>query len=319
MRLILPKHQDVHRHLAAEAHFLKQANEPILMLWFSSPSIVCGKHQNLGAEVDYRWCKEHDIALARRISGGGTVYHDTGNLNFSFIQALPEGLEKAIDYKRYLEPMRQALQALGIPTTYSYKDDLLLNELKISGNAQHIDQRRKWALHHGTLLYQADLGNLSAALHTRGHYAGKAIASRPSPVVNIQNALQLPWTAEQFSRNLAEQFQQQFGYRISEMSPEEEREIERLTRETLQTEAWILGYSPSYEHRRIYPIEGEDCAIEITTERGIISAFSIVCRGHEPWKTQTQACVGQPMSEAVLAREFALTPWSQQQAYREFI
>lgn len=319
MRLILPTHDNVYRHLATESYFLKNAEEPILMLWFSSPSIVCGKHQNLGAEVDYRLCRERNISLARRISGGGTVYHDLGNLNFSFIQALPEGLEKAIDYKRYLEPMRQALQALGIPTTYSYKDDLLLNELKISGNAQHIDQRRKWALHHGTLLYKADLGNLSAALHTRGQYEGKGIASRPSPVVNIQEAINCSWSPEEFRQLLAQQFEEQFAYIQRPINSHENQEIEEINQNTLQTEAWILGYSPSYQHRRVYSLNGQTCMIELATERGSISAFTISCNGQEPWKEQTQKCLGQPMSEALLAQFFSESEWAIDQAYLEFI
>jgi lipoate-protein ligase A len=319
MRLILPTHDDVYRHLATESYFLKNAEESILMLWFSSPSIVCGKHQNLGAEVDYRLCRERNISLARRISGGGTVYHDLGNLNFSFIQALPEGLEKAIDYKRYLEPMRQALLALGIPTTYSYKDDLLLNDLKISGNAQHIDQRRKWALHHGTLLYNADLGNLSAALHTRGQYEGKGIASRPSPVVNIQEAINCPWSPEEFRQLLAQQFEKQFAYRERPIDSLENQEIEEIRYNTLQTEAWILGYSPSYQHRRVYSLNGLPYEIELATERGIIAYFLIGRNGQEPWKEQTQNCLGQPLSEALLAEVFSSTEWAIDQAYLEFI
>ena len=319
MRLILPTHDNVYRHLAAESYFLKNAEEPILMLWFSSPSIVCGKHQNLGAEVNYRLCRERGIRLARRISGGGTVYHDLGNLNFSFIQALPEGLEKAIDYKRYLEPMRQALRVLGIDTTYSYKDDLLLNNLKISGNAQHIDQRRKWALHHGTLLYSADLGNLSAALHTRGHYEGKGIASRPSPVVNIQDAIQCTWSPEEFRRRLAKQFNDQFAYVEQPINSNESHQIEEITQNTLQTEAWILGYSPSYRHSRSYELNGQPCEIKLSTERGIVTSFSIDRQGREAWKEQTQACLGKPLSEALLAQLFDSTEWASEQAFLEFI
>ena len=319
MRLILPTHDNVYRHLAAESYFLKHAEEPILMLWFSSPSIVCGKHQNLGAEVDYRLCRDRNIHLARRISGGGTVYHDLGNLNFSFIQALPEGLEKAIDYKRYLEPMRQALQALGIDTTYSYKDDLLLNDLKISGNAQHIDQRRKWALHHGTLLYSADLGNLSAALHTRGLYKGKGIASRPSPVVNIQEAIQCAWSPEEFRSQLAQQFKEKFAYVEQAISCSESHQIEEITQNTLQTEAWILGYSPSYSHSRTYELNGQPCEIKLSTERGIVASFSIDYHGREPWKEHTQVCLGKPLSEALLAEVFDSTDWALERAFLEFI
>ncbi|MEY4710339.1 MAG: hypothetical protein RIS28_1471, partial [Bacteroidota bacterium] len=148
MRFIVSPSTDVYYNLAAEAHFLHQTPENICMLWRSENAVVCGKHQNICAEINYATCKQLQIAPARRVSGGGTVYHDLGNINFSFIQDLGTTLDKAVNYKRFLEPIREALLAMGITTSYSERDDLLYQGTKFSGNAQHIFQQKKRILHH---------------------------------------------------------------------------------------------------------------------------------------------------------------------------
>ncbi len=152
MRIIRSDSHDVYFNLATEQYLLHEQSEDILMLWQSESAVVCGKHQNACAEANYAFCKENNIHIARRLSGGGTVFHDLGNVNFTFVKALSEGMERAVDYKRYLEPIREVLSNLGIQTTYSERDDLLLNGLKISGNAQHIYQKGLKGLHHGTLV-----------------------------------------------------------------------------------------------------------------------------------------------------------------------
>ena len=153
MLLHVSAETDVYSHLAAEEYLLKNRQENILMLWQSHKAVVCGKHQNLCAEVNYGFCRENGIDTARRLSGGGTVFHDLGNLNFTFIHALDQGLEKAVQFRRFLDPVMQCLQTLDLDVTYSGRNDLLLNGLKISGNAEHVDQKNKRVLHHGTLLF----------------------------------------------------------------------------------------------------------------------------------------------------------------------
>ena len=153
MRLSVSRSLCPYFHLAAEAFFLQQTDENILLIWQSESAVVSGKHQNICAEINYKFCKENNILPARRLSGGGTVFHDMGNINFTFIKNIETEMDKAVNYKQFLEPIRKTLFSLGIETTYSYRDDLLLDGKKISGNAQHIFQQKKRDLHHGTLLY----------------------------------------------------------------------------------------------------------------------------------------------------------------------
>lgn len=177
-----------------------------LLFWQSESAVVCGKHQNLCAEINYAACQHLGIKAARRVSGGGTVYHDLGNLNFAYIQDLGTTLDKAVNYKRFLEPIRQALSTLGIESTYSQRDDLLYQGLKFSGNAQHIFQQQKRVLHHGTLLLNANIHNLGKALKTDGNYQDKAVKSNRSEVTNLGDhhptLTDIPNTIDQLSQAL---------------------------------------------------------------------------------------------------------------------
>jgi len=223
MRIIRSDSHDVYFNLATEQYLLHEQSEDILMLWQSESAVVCGKHQNACAEANYAFCKENNIHIARRLSGGGTVFHDLGNVNFTFVKALSEGMERAVDYKRYLDPIREVLSNLGIQTTYSERDDLLLNGLKISGNAQHIYQKGLKGLHHGTLLYDSDLASLNTAIHSEGAYEGKSVPSNTS----------IP------------------------LSYKEKSKCQQISDEKFSQESWILGYSPRYIHERGFLKDGE--------------------------------------------------------------
>ena len=159
MRCFISQNNDPFFNLAAEEYFLKSTEEEFFVLYINKPSIIAGKHQNILGEIDAQWAREHNIILARRLSGGGTVYEDDGNLNFSFICNCPN-LEE-ISYKRFTYPIILALSSLGIIAEYSGRNDLLLVNRKISGNAMHIYKKR--VICHGTLLFNTELKNLSAA------------------------------------------------------------------------------------------------------------------------------------------------------------
>lgn len=245
MILIAPEHTDVYSHLAAEDYLLHEWDAPVLMFWRSRHAVVCGKHQNLCAEVNYGFCRSHEIDTARRLSGGGTVYHDPGNINFSFIQSIPEGLQYAVDYRRFLEPIREALSHFGIETTYSSRNDLLLNGKKISGNAEHVLQKKKRVLHHGTLLFSSNTAFLHQALHSEGNYADKAVKSVRSEVTRIQEA-KPDWSADEFLAQLVHFFEKKQHTNRYVFSEKEQKAIAALRDEKYANPSWYLGYSPAY-------------------------------------------------------------------------
>ena len=172
-------------NLAVEEYLLKYSNEEYFLLWQNEPTVVIGKNQNVFAEINVDYTNEHRIHIARRITGGGAVYHDLGNLNYSYISN-KEG--SGIDFERFSRPIIEALQNMGITAELSGRNDIMVGEKKISGNAQtHYKDR---VLHHGTLLFDTDLDKLSGALRPdEKKIQAKAIKSIRSRVANIKSFL----------------------------------------------------------------------------------------------------------------------------------
>lgn len=246
MRLIISHITDVYHNLALEDLLLHNSRENILMIWQSHGAVVCGKHQNLCAEVNYGFCRENGIAMARRLSGGGTVYHDEGNVNFTFIRQLEEGMERAVNFRQFLDPVIAVLGEMGVTATYSGRNDLLVSGKKISGNAEHIYHREKRVLHHGTLLFDSRLGHLRDALHSTGTYADKAVKSVRSEVTNLKNHLPHIPDTHAFIQALCAGFEKRYAGVFHEISIEETAAAAELRAEKYASEKWILGYSPRY-------------------------------------------------------------------------
>lgn len=154
MRYLWLSTQSPYFNLAAEEYLLKQTDDDIFMLWQNANSIIIGKHQNTVAEINQEYVQSHNITVARRITGGGAVFHDLGNLNFTFIQNI-QPQEKEVNFVRYLQPIVDALKALGLPATFSGRNDLLLDGKKISGNAMVFHENR--VLEHGCMLFPRNI------------------------------------------------------------------------------------------------------------------------------------------------------------------
>lgn len=245
MLLIFSDNTDVYFNLAAEDYLLHNFQENVVMFWRSNSAVVCGKHQNICAEVNYGFCKTHNIQIARRLTGGGTVYHDLGNINFTFIQNLNDGLEKAVNFKQFLDPIKEALLHMGIAAEYSNRNDLLLNGKKISGNAEHVLQKQKRVLHHGTLLFDADLTHLKEALHPTGIYTDKAVKSVRSVVTNIQNE-HSHFSRNEFLANLYDYWLKQAHTNRYVFTEKDLLEIEKTQFSKYSKLDWIVHYSPKY-------------------------------------------------------------------------
>lgn len=171
-------------NLAAEEFLFSKKGENFLWLYANEPSVIIGSNQAVLNEVDPDYCIEHSIRIIRRLSGGGAVYHDTGNLNFAFIRDSVGAPLSAV----FLEPVVEVLHELGIPVEIGKRKDLWLEGYKISGTASHISRGRE--LHHGTLLYDTELQRLQKSLSPEEiNRIKKATPSVPSPVRNIRSFL----------------------------------------------------------------------------------------------------------------------------------
>lgn len=264
---------DPYFNLAAEEYLLKNTKEEYFMLWRNEPSIVVGKHQNALAEIDLTYVREKGIKVARRVSGGGTVFHDLGNLNFSFISNGEEG--KLINYRKFATPIVEVLGNLGIEATFSKRDDILIDGMKISGNASHVYKTR--VLHHGTLLFSSDLSDLSKALKTDAErYTDKAVKSVRSKVTNISQHLAQDMDVNALRDKIMEYILETWqGSKLYEYSEADIRAIEELKVERFSTWDWNFGYSPKYKFSKQVTVEQGSFGVEMKVVSGRIEEIFI--------------------------------------------
>lgn len=253
--------------LAAEEYVLKNFTDDVFMLWQSEDTVVVGKHQNALAEINYPYIREKNITVARRISGGGTVFHDAGNVNFCYIKNVNSPSE--ISFRMFTEPVVEALTRLGIEATTSGRNDLLIKGLKISGNAEHIHKNR--VLHHGTLLFNSDLENLGQAIKVvPGKYESKAVESNRSKVANISSFLKKQMSVNEFTRFLLDVQLGNPSNSFYALSDEDKFSIQSLEEEKFSTWEWNYGYSPKYSFKNYYETEAGTLSVELKVSKGII-------------------------------------------------
>lgn len=256
---------DPYYQLAAEEFLLKNTTDEFFMLWKSDPVVVSGKHQNILSEINYRYVQESKIRIARRLTGGGTVYHDHGNLNFTFIQRGEPG--KLVDFTRFLEPVIAYLNIRGIPALQGPKHEILVNDLKISGNAEHVYKNR--ILHHGTLLYHTDLKNLrKSILRTGGKYTDKAVQSNRASVANISDYFQGKVNTEEFSNDFFGYMVKTFEGEITALNEMQNEAVNLLAEKKFSNPDWIFGWSPDYSFRNTFRTGDKSLTIDLATHGG---------------------------------------------------
>ncbi len=258
--------------LAAEEYLLKNFDDDIFMLWQSDDTVVVGKHQNALGEINYRFVRENNITVARRISGGGTVFHDKGNVNFSFIKNVKSPAE--ISFKQFTKPVVETLSKLGITATTSGRNDLLIEGKKISGNAEHIFRNR--VLHHGTLLFNSDLKNLGQAIKVvLGKYKSKAVQSNRSEVANISSFLKKEIPIKDFIQFMIDVQLKKNENTFYELNETDIQKIEILVNEKFKNWDWNFGYSPKYAFQNEVEIEGKKLSVQLNIKKGKIENCSI--------------------------------------------
>ncbi len=278
------KNTDPYFCLAAEEYLLKNFNEDIFMLWQSEDTVVVGKHQNALGEINYPFVREKNITVARRISGGGTVFHDSGNVNFSFIKNVKSPAE--ISFRIFTEPVIKALAKLGIEATTSGRNDLLIEGKKVSGNAEHVFKNR--VLHHGTLLYNSDLKNLGQAIKVvPGKYQSKAVQSNRSEVANISSFLKNKLEITEFIRFLIDVQVEKPESRFYEMNETDIQKINILVAEKFRNWDWNFGYSPKYNFKNEVEVDGKSLSIQLDVKKGIIEEC-VISGDYFPVETSKQ-------------------------------
>ena len=245
--------------------------DDIFFLWQNKPAVVVGSYQNICREVHVEALRQRGIPVVRRISGGGTVYHDLGNVNYTYIVRAG-----ALDYDAALSPVIAALNAIGVPARKNRTCDIAIGDLKISGSAQRMTKGR--LLHHGTLLFSSDLSVLDQITTHRKNdcFQSRGTQSAICTVTNIQEHLTSPMTIEEFQDRLLEQMVPPGSPHLT-LTAEQEAEVCRLRDEKYRSWEWTWGMTPAFTYEKSGVFRGAPIRVAYQAKHGIVSSAVIDC------------------------------------------
>ncbi len=254
-------------NLATEEYLLRNSEEDYFLTGINDRSVIIGKHQVAHREADTKFVTLNKIPVVRRISGGGAVYHDKGNINFSFIVRSAPG--KQVDFRKYTTPVINFLFDEGINANLEGKSDLKINGYKISGNAEHVFRER--VLHHGTILFDADIASLKNSLRKdRSCYLTRAVDSNPSDVMNLREITSKFSCSLELKERLFNFFIRQDGNKTASLTGEEIAQIRSLADSKYRTWEWNYAYGPEYEYAGRFETRSSGCSCRIFVKNGII-------------------------------------------------
>ncbi|MGZ1612980.1 lipoate--protein ligase [Staphylococcus argenteus] len=261
-------------NIAMEEYVLKNlpAEESYFLFYINRPSIIVGKNQNTIEEVNQPYIDSHNIDVVRRISGGGAVYHDTGNLNFSFIT--DDDGNSYHNFQKFTEPIVQALQSLGVNAELTGRNDIQVGQAKISGNAMVKVKNRMFS--HGTLMLNSDLDEVQNALKVNpAKIKSKGIKSVRKRVANIQEFLNEPLAIEEFKKIILKTIFGETEVKAYHLTDEDWKNIEKLSNDKYRTWEWNYGRNPKYNFEREEKFEKGFVQIKFDVKRGKIEHAKI--------------------------------------------
>ena len=273
MHLIVGETTSPYFNLAFEEYALTQMRENLIALWRNEAAVIVGSNQNTLEEIDLDFVRAHNIPVVRRQSGGGAVFHDLGNVNYTIVHEMVD--DDFGNYAKFAAPVIGYLDTLGIAAEFQGRNDLVIDGRKFCGNAQAVKNRH--IMHHGCILYSSDLSNLAGALSPRpAKIESKGIKSVRKRVTNVASHLEQPPLARQFLLGLADYFLAH----VEDIHPysltrADIAATERLVREKSGTWAWNFGQSPAYHFENSRRFNFGFVEVKLTVESGIMQDLHI--------------------------------------------
>lgn len=262
-------------NLALEEYALKNLDlgDDILILWINEPTVVVGRNQNTIEEINSKYIKDNNINVVRRMSGGGAVYHDYGNVNYTFITD-SEG-DSANNFRKFTQPVINYLETIGVKAEFSGRNDITVDNKKVSGTAQYYHKNRM--LHHGAILFHTDLNVLKNALNVKlEKIESKGIKSVRSRVANIYDYLPNKMSAMEFKEGLSEFIlNASKGNKEYILTEEDIANINKLKEEKYNTWEWNYGESPNFDLQKSKRYPGGSIDIRLNVQNGVIKECKI--------------------------------------------
>lgn len=332
---------------ALELYVMREIDEDVFILWRNRPSILIGRNQNTLSEINMDYVNEKKIDVVRRPSGGGTVFCDLGNINFSFIirkgqtsnldrdhrmgvesgnsvETTISGTLGCCGFEKFAMPVVSALKALGIEAVFSGRNDILVEGAKISGNAQYHEGNK--LLHHGTLLYDGDLSLLIGALKSKPlKFKDKSVKSVASRVTNIANHMTEKMDVLAFREYLRTFIMKDHDIeKVYQLTEEDLQSIAKIQKEKFESYDWNFGKSPSYTFNNEVRFPAGTFEFQAKVKGGNIEALKINGDffGEEPMENLCEKLLGKPFELKALQKELAaidLQPYAQNLKKEEFL
>lgn len=271
MRYLINKSTDPYFNLALDEYAMTNidVNEDFFFIWQNAPSVIIGKNQNASEEVNQRFLDENGVNLARRVSGGGAVYHDFGNINYTFI--IPVDDPATVDFKKYTQPIVDALASMGVHAEATGRNDVTIDGKKISGTAQRMANGK--LMFHGTLMYEVDSEALSNALNVDpDKIVSKGFKSVKSRVTNIKEHLPEGSTFEEFFDKLQYFLSNEGKDEEIVLTDEDIAKVQKAADERFSTWEWIYGKSPEFNLKNKKRFPGGKVEVLMDVDEGLIKS-----------------------------------------------
>jgi len=303
MQFINYFNQDAYTNIAMDAWLLKNLHpdKPVFSLWQNKRAVIVGENQNTFSEVNADYIDAHDVQVVRRVSGGGSVYHDLGNICFTFF--VPVASSAHVDFRQFVKPMADALESVGIHVDISGRNDLEIDGKKISGNAQRY--AGGYLMHHGTLLWNTDVDAMVRSLNVADEkFISKAAKSVRSRVGNIKDYAPKELTIEKFIAQLQYYLTNEGEDEEYKLSETQKNDILKLRDDQFSNWSWNYGMSPKFMYNNHAKFDGGSIDTQIDVEDGKITDINFTgdFLGVRDWREMKAQFIGLPFTRQAVSQ-----------------